>query len=179
MQETMSAQTAHAARAQHGAAKRLVLLGSALAVVLASSPAAHAHNPGSVKKARRHIVNRALNQVGVRYRYGSESPRRGFDCSGLTWWAFNKHGASLPRSSKDQFKIAGAGGYRRVWARGKLVKGDLVFFKTTKARVGHVGIYIGNNRFVSATSSRGVRVDSVFDPYYWGRRYVGATRVRL
>ena len=113
----------------------------------------------------------------MRYRLGAESPEKGFDCSGLTTWAFDGHGASLPRTSLTQFKLAGTNGYRRVWSRDELKKGDLVFFDTSRtSKIGHVGIYIGDGQFVSATS-RGVAVDSVRDPYYWGKRYAGATRV--
>ena len=68
-------------------------------------------------------------------------------------------------------------GYKRVWKRKNLEIGDLVFFKTTSERVGHAGIYVGHGNFVSSTSSGGVRVRSVYDPYYWGPRWVAATRV--
>jgi cell wall-associated NlpC family hydrolase len=62
--------------------------------------------------------------------------------------------------------------------RKNLETGDLVFFKTTSRRVGHVGIYVGRSRFISSTSSGGVRVDSVYDRYYWGKRWVGGVRHR-
>ena len=58
-----------------------------------------------------------------------------------------------------------------------LAVGDLVFFNTTGKGVSHVGIYIGNGEFAHASTSRGVRVDKLSDPYYWGDRYVGAKRV--
>jgi cell wall-associated NlpC family hydrolase len=64
-----------------------------------------------------------------------------------------------------------------VWKRRRLNRGDLVFFKTTGARVGHAGIFIGHGRFIHASSSRGVRIDSIWDPYYYGPRFVGATRI--
>lgn len=137
---------------------------------------ASAHKLNDVSKQRRHIKDRARAQKGTRYTYGGPSPRKGFDCSGFTSWVFKNHGANLPRSSRDQWKIGSNERNRRVWKRSKLKVGDLVFFKTTRARVGHVGIYIGNGRFISATSSRGIRVESVYDPYYWGRRWVGGVR---
>ncbi|HEU4480884.1 MAG TPA: NlpC/P60 family protein, partial [Actinomycetota bacterium] len=87
------------------------------------------------------------------------------------------HGAGLPRSSAEQFEMANAPNHRRIWKRRNLERGDLVFFKTTSARVGHVGIYLGKGKFISSTSSSGVRIDSVYDRYYWGRRWVGATRL--
>lgn len=77
----------------------------------------------------------------------------------------------------DQFNLGTQGNNKRIWKRSKLEVGDLVFHKTTSARVGHVGIYIGNGRFISSTSSGGVRVRSIYDPYYWGPRWVGATRL--
>jgi len=70
-----------------------------------------------------------------------------------------------------------------LYASGKAVNkanletGDLVFFNTTGKGVSHVGIYIGNGEFAHASTSRGVRVDKLNDPYYWGDRYIGAKRV--
>lgn len=126
---------------------------------------------------RTHIENRARDQIGTRYRYGGTSPSRGFDCSGFTRWLYSKHGASLPHSSLDQFNLGRRDRYKRIWKRSKLEVGDLVFHKTTSARVGHVGVYIGGQRFISSTSSGGVRIRSIYDPYYWGPRWVGATRL--
>ena len=156
-----------------------VVAASMVIVVVAGvfgSPAT-AHTFSGTKKARRHVVRRALSQVGVKYNYGEESPKKGFDCSGLTMWAYAGHGASLPHNSLMQYQLAGDKGYKRINKRKNLVKGDLVAFKTSSAKVGHVGIYIGGGEFVSATPSSGVTVDEVDDPYYWGDRWVGATRV--
>lgn len=127
-------------------------------------------------KTRQHVRERARDQVGAPYRYAGDSPR-GFDCSGFTRWVFESHGARLPQSSADQFRLARRDGYERIWKRKDLEIGDLVFHKTTSARVGHAGLYIGNGRFISSTSSDGVRVRSLYDPYYWGRRWVGGTRL--
>ncbi|MDQ3986026.1 MAG: C40 family peptidase [Actinomycetota bacterium] len=153
------------------------------ALVVATAPGliggpAQAHEGSNARSARAHIVRRARSQIGVRYRYGSESPSKGFDCSGLTSWVFSGHGASLPRTSLTQYQLPGIGGYKRVKKRSELKKGDLVFFKTTSAIVGHVGIYVGDGDMVSATSSSGVRESSIFDSY-WGPRWVGATRAPL
>lgn len=143
--------------------------------VILAAPAS-AHHLDNAYKHRSHIENRVRNQVGSRYSHGGASPS-GFDCSGLTRWTFQDHGANLPHSSLDQFYRARRDGHKRIWKRSKLHVGDLVFHKTTSARVGHVGIYIGNGKFISATSSEGVRVRSIYDPYYWGPRWVGATRL--
>ncbi len=158
-------------------AKGLIMLALCVGLLGAQAPHASAHRPGGVSKKRAHVVRRAKSQIGVKYRWGSSSPKKGFDCSGLTMWVFDGHGADLPHSSLMQYRLAGSGGFKRVKRRSNLLKGDLVFFDTSRnSRVGHVGVYIGNKKMVSATSS-GVKVDSVYDKYYWGKRYVGATRV--
>ena len=153
----------------------LVTLCLALAAVAWPAPA-HAHRVQRVRTQRTHVKERARTQVGANYSYGGSSPS-GFDCSGFTRWTFDDHGASLPHSSMDQFELGRRDGYKRIWKKRNLRKGDLVFHKTTSARVGHAGIYIGRGKFISATSSEGVRVRSLYDPYYWGPRFVGATRV--
>jgi peptidoglycan endopeptidase LytE len=146
----------------------------ALLTIMQSS--ASAHHLGDVSKQRDHIENRARKVTGSPYRSGGTSPQ-GFDCSGFTRWTFLNHGANLPHSSIKQYELASKPGYKRINQRGKLRVGDLVFHKTTSAKVGHVGIFIGNGKFISSTSSSGVRVKSLWDPYYWGSRWVGATRL--
>lgn len=163
----------------HSTIRRLL----AVAVVAASlgttfSPAS-AHEPSNYLKARKHVKERAMSQIGKPYRYAQESPRRGFDCSGLTYWTFQNHAdPDIARSSIDQWRMRRRNGYKRVWHRSRLKVGDLVFFDTGGGPVGHVGIYIGRKRFVHSSSSRnGVRTDSMLDRYYWKPRYVGAVRV--
>ncbi|WP_135549086.1 C40 family peptidase [Paenibacillus cymbidii] len=112
------------------------------------------------------IVQEAKQFLGVRYVWGGESPT-GFDCSGLVGYVFGESGIDLPRTSVGMYDTAG----KRVT---DLQAGDLVFF--AKGIVNHVGIYIGDNQFISATTSGGVRVDSLASSY-WGPRYVGAKRV--
>jgi cell wall-associated NlpC family hydrolase len=151
-------------------------LSASLALTTLGAGQASAHERGNFRDQRHHIETRARSQAGKRYTYGGETPRRGFDCSGFTSWVFGNHGARLPRTSQDQFRIGARKNNKRIWKRRNLRVGDLVFFKTTSRRVGHAGIYVGNGRFISSTSSSGVRVDSVYDRYYWGRRWVGAVR---
>lgn len=146
------------------------------AAVLGTESPADAHTRSDYRGERNHIEARARRQVGTPYRSGGSSPS-GFDCSGFTRWVFRSHGANLPHSSAAQFELARRRGYQRVWNRRALEVGDLVFHRTTSARVGHVGIYLGGGRFISTTSSRGVRVESLYDRYYWGSRWVGATRL--
>ena len=157
-------------------ASALVVAVVGLLVTVVPSPVS-AHSHESFRQQRAHIEDRARGQIGTRYRYGGTSPRGGFDCSGFTRWLYSEHGASLPHSSSDQFALGRRNGYKRIWKRSKLEVGDLVFHKTTSARVGHAGVYIGGGRFISSTSSGGVRIRSIYDRYYWGPRWVGATRL--
>ena len=130
-----------------------------------------------VKARKQHLIRRAKSELETRYRYGGESPRRGFDCSGFTLWTFKKVN-SLPRSSMQQYRLARKSGYERIGRRARLHKGDLVFFKTTRAKVGHVGMYIGRGRFIHSSSGADkVTISSVWDKYYYGPRFRGAVRV--
>ncbi|MGC8862022.1 MAG: NlpC/P60 family protein [Armatimonadota bacterium] len=117
------------------------------------------------------IVQTALAYRGARYRRGGTS-RGGFDCSGFTRYIFAKYGIMLPHSSSAQSRIG------TPVSRSELRPGDLVFFQTYRRGVSHVGIYIGNNRFIHAsTHRRGVTVDTL-DSAYYAPRYRGARRVR-
>jgi cell wall-associated NlpC family hydrolase len=116
------------------------------------------------------LIRTALANRGARYHYGGTS-RGGFDCSGFTRYIFAKHGVSLPHSSRAQYS------HGKSVSRDQLQAGDLVFFHTTRRGISHVGIFIGNGRFVHASNrSRGVVVDSLGSAYY-SSRYVGARRV--
>ncbi len=156
-------------------ARASIVVGMVAASLAISVVPAQAHSP-EWRRERRHIKERGRGAVGSPYSYGGSTPR-GFDCSGFTGWTYREHGAALPRTSMDQFNLGDRSGYQRIWKRSNLKVGDLVFHKTTSARVGHVGIYIGEGRFISSTSSDGVRVRSIYDRYYWGPRWVGATRL--
>ncbi|HLU78255.1 MAG TPA: C40 family peptidase [Burkholderiaceae bacterium] len=103
----------------------------------------------------------ALGLMGSPYRYGGQDPR-GFDCSGLVNYVFRMAaGAALPRSADEQAAAS------RYISRRELREGDLVFFNTLGRPNSHVGIYIGDGRFVNAPSSGGrVRVDSLNNPYF-------------
>ena len=117
----------------------------------------------------RRLISSSFQYVGVPYWFGGTTPR-GFDCSGFTRYVFSQVGINLPRMADGQFSVG-----RPVSAE-KLRPGDLVFFETYEPGPSHVGIYIGNSQFISATSSRGVVVADLFG-YYWGERYIGARRV--
>jgi cell wall-associated NlpC family hydrolase len=117
-------------------------------------------------KRRAEIVRTGLAQVGTPYVYGGKSPTTGFDCSGLTLYAYQAAGVSIPRMAREQQRAA-----KPVKANPR--PGDMVFFET-KPGVYHVGLMIDRERFVHASTSRQqVKVDRLKTPY-WTARYLGA-----
>ena len=118
------------------------------------------------------VLMRALGLVGTPYRYGGNTPDSGFDCSGLVAYVYRDMlDLRLPRTSRE---LAGIQGPRID--PDKLAAADLVFFGT-QGNVSHVGIYVGEGRFVHAPSSGGtVRLDRL-DGAYWRDHYSGAKRV--
>jgi probable lipoprotein NlpC len=111
----------------------------------------------------------AKSMIGQPYRYGGQSPR-GFDCSGLVWYSYKKVGVNTARTSKELRKQA------KKIPRKKMKTGDLVFFKGW-VRTGHVGIYIGNGRFIHAPSSgKKVKIDRM-DTGYWDKHFKSAGRI--
>jgi len=118
------------------------------------------------------LVDYAKKFQGVRYSWGSSSPK-GFDCSGFTSYVLKNFGVNLEHQASRQFNKG-----TKV-ERNKLWPGDLVFFKTGRAAVGHVGIYIGNDNFIHAsTSKKKVVIDSL-SQYSKYSTYIGARRYDL
>jgi peptidoglycan DL-endopeptidase LytE len=116
------------------------------------------------------LVKVAMGFLGAPYRLGGSSVT-GIDCSGFVKKIYQFFNIDLPRTAFEQSHVG-----MRV-ARSDLSEGDLIFFNTRK-RVGHVGIYIGNNQFVHAASrKKGVRVDDLNEPYY-NRRFIRAVRLK-
>lgn len=117
-------------------------------------------------------VTRALDLLGIRYRRGGTLPETGFDCSGFVGYVFREGlGMVLPRTSREISKSGDA------VKRSELQPGDLVFFNTMRRAFSHVGIYLGDHRFVHAPASGGeVRVEDMRTSY-WGKRFSGARRV--
>lgn len=118
---------------------------------------------------REELVKTARSFLGVPYRWGGTNCDTGFDCSGLTMVCYRLNGLDLPRVSRTQFQAG-----RRIAGR-DLRKGDLVFFATNGGRrVSHVGIYIGNNRFIHAPrTGQTVRIEKLSNPFF-SKTYVGA-----
>ena len=135
---------------------------------------AHRDGNGSL---RRGITRTAERFLGVPYKWGGESSKEGFDCSGLTMTVYRLNGLKLPRNSRQQYKAG------RSVSKKELKPGDLVFFATKGGRrVNHVGIYLGNNRFIHAPrTGKNIRVASLGNPYFverfrGGRTYLAGKR---
>ena len=122
------------------------------------------------------LVLSAMNFIGVPYRRGGESADHGFDCSGFTRHVFEHSlGLVLPRRADEQARGAGL----RQVQRADLKPGDLVFFNTMRRAFSHVGIYVGEGRFIHAPRSGSeVRVEDMRQAY-WSKRFNGARRVPL
>nr|WP_284693510.1 C40 family peptidase [Anoxybacillus kestanbolensis] len=115
------------------------------------------------------LVPLAKKYVGVPYQFGGSS-EKGFDCSGFTRHVMSGVGVTLARTTAEQYKQGSA------VKKEDLRVGDLVFFETYKKGPSHAGIYIGDNEFIHASSSKGIAVSSLDDSYY-KKRYIGARRV--
>jgi cell wall-associated NlpC family hydrolase len=119
------------------------------------------------------VLMRAIGLVGVPYHYGGDTPQGGFDCSGLVDFVLrDAAGLILPRSTREiiDFRAPHVD-------RDDLQPGDLVFFNPSGGKVSHIGIYVGEQRFVHAPSRGGtVRLDRLTDAY-WAKHYVSAKRV--
>ena len=117
------------------------------------------------------VLQRAFALLGTPYRWGGTSPESGFDCSGLVGYVFRTIGIDLPRVSRS---MAHEG--TEVANRDALAEGDLVFFGK-RGRIDHVGIYIGDGKFLHAPrTGRDVTVSSLTTGY-WSQKYLQARRI--
>lgn len=128
------------------------------------------HSSSGIERDK--LVEIARSMIGTPYRYGGESPEEGFDCSGLVQYTYQRAGYELPRTTGQQYRHV-----QPIPSR-FLRPGDLVFFNSKFDRfVSHVGIYLGNNRFIHAPSSgKSVSVANLRDPY-WRRHFASAGRL--
>ncbi|MDO4642101.1 MAG: C40 family peptidase [Neisseria sp.] len=119
------------------------------------------------------LIGSAMSLLGVAYRFGGTRVSTGFDCSGFMQYIFNKSmQVSLPRTAAEQSR-AGI-----QVSRSELQPGDMVFFSTSGHRVSHVGLYIGNDRFIHAPrTGKTIEITSLSNKY-WSARYVTARRVK-
>jgi cell wall-associated NlpC family hydrolase len=133
------------------------------------APASALHTEGAHAERP---ADHAMRALGVRYRLGGSSPRTGFDCSGLVTHAFEQAwGVMLPHNVEAQSRIGIA------VKRSALQPGDLVFYNTRNRPYSHVGIYLGDGRFIHAPRpGKQVRIESLRSSY-WSARFNGARRV--
>ena len=118
------------------------------------------------------ILLNALSLTGVKYKYGGKSPETGFDCSGFVKYVFEQAAnLTLPHGARAISQLG------QSIPVEQLQPGDLVFFNTLKTAFSHVGIYLGDGRFIHAPSSGGgIHVVNMNDSY-WAKRYNGARRI--
>jgi cell wall-associated NlpC family hydrolase len=125
----------------------------------------------SCARARQQAVRAALSALGTPYRWGGNSPSTGFDSSGLVQWAYGRAGVQLPRVSSDDANVG------KPVRRDDLGPGDLVLFEDSTGYVHHVGIYVGEGRFVHAPHTGDVvKLSSLDEPYY-ARQFAGGRRI--
>ncbi len=121
----------------------------------------------------RRIESAAKKKLGKRYVWGASGTKNTYDCSSFTKYVYRKNGISIPRTSIKQSKFG------KYVKRKDLQKGDLIFFDTSKRRKGyvnHVGIYLGNNKFIHASSAKKKVVITSLGKNFYSKRYKGARR---
>ncbi|WP_230477262.1 C40 family peptidase, partial [Kingella kingae] len=133
-----------------------------------ATPAPQSNSRGNVDD----LISSAMGFLGVAYRFGGTSPT-GFDCSGFMQYIFRKAFAvNLPRTSAEQATVG------TPVSRSQLQPGDMVFFRTAGSRISHVGMYIGNDRFIHAPrTGKNIEITSL-SSQYWSTRYATARRVK-
>ncbi len=122
---------------------------------------------------KNHIIKDAKQYLGGKYVWGGTKPK-GFDCSGYVKYLYEKEGIELPRTAYQQSKMG------KLITRDKLKKGDLLFFLTDKKRhipITHVGMYIGNDKFIHAASRKKGIIISSFSKSKYSRYFVKAKRI--
>lgn len=127
------------------------------------------------QKARETAMSKLMNQLGKPYQWGGTSPKTGFDCSGLVWYAYKDLVKfKIPRTANEMYHLRDAASVKRE----QLEKGDLVFFRINgRGAADHVGVYLGNGKFIqSPRTGKDIQVSALSEDY-WEQHYVGARRV--
>ncbi|WP_283114487.1 C40 family peptidase [Neisseria elongata] len=139
----------------------------------ASSQSSSTRTAALSRREADELIGNAMGLLGVSYRFGGSSVSSGFDCSGFMQHIFRKTmQINLPRTSAEQAKMGVA------VSRSELQPGDMVFFSTSRGRISHVGLYIGNNRFIHAPrTGKSIEITSLGNKY-WNSKYVTARRVK-
>lgn len=142
----------------------------------AAEPPADMSLREQVREAASEMVVSAMNFLGVPYKRGGTSAETGFDCSGFTRHVFeNTLGLLLPRRAEEQARAPGL----LVVKRNELRPGDLVFFNTLRQTFSHVGIYVGEGKFIhSPRAGAEVRIEDMRIAY-WAKRFTGARRAEV
>ncbi len=129
---------------------------------------------GKSKGRSSKMTKLAKKKLGKRYVWGAVGKKNTFDCSGFTSYVCKKNGITIPRTSRAQST------YGKYISRSDLKPGDLIFFDTSKRRKGyvnHVGIYLGNDKFIHASSAKKKVVITKLGKSFYSKRYKGARRV--
>ncbi|MDP9044852.1 MAG: C40 family peptidase [Pseudomonadota bacterium] len=164
---------AAAAASAADALNRFLVDRGMLADLPATADAAPAGLVSQVRDKASEMVSTAMNFLGVRYKRGGTDPETGFDCSGFTREVFSASlGLMLPRRADQQARASGLVAVKR----NDLQPGDLVFFNTLRRTFSHVGIYVGEGKFIHSPKPGGeVRVEDMRF-VYWAKRFTGARR---
>jgi cell wall-associated NlpC family hydrolase len=167
--------TAHAALLYIGSMKKLQLISIALLLVACSSAPARQHTIqyNISDDQMNELVMYAVSLADTPYHYGGNSANSGFDCSGFVGHVY-RHSLdiSMPRTSREISRIG------KTVSQSELSPGDLVFYHTSHASFSHVGIYVGDGKFVhSPRTGESVRTEQM-QMSYWAKRYDGARRIR-
>ncbi len=157
----------------------LIIIGSFISACSSSQPKKH-YSGKKIKTTKvtssnhyspKNVIKTAKKLLGIKYHFGGKTPKTGFDCSGLVYYAHKKNGLKLPRTTIGQLKRV-----RRIY-KSALRPGDLVFFAIDRITVSHVGIYLGNNKFIhSPSTGKNVNITSM-DSNYWRSRFIAGGRL--
>ncbi len=145
----------------------LIIISLFIFIVSCTPPAKYRRAGRHYRGDRKQIVRTAQRYLGVKYRYGGTTPG-GFDCSGYVMYVYRENGIPMPRSLLKQYRSG-----KRI-SLNRVRPGDLVFFNITGRRISHVGLYVGNNRFIHSPRT-GKRISFAdMNKRYWRKRYAGA-----